>query len=650
MNHSLKNRLLLGTIVGMAVIPLVIGAIIYSIVNQSLLNSFDKNLHSSSKNLYTRVHQQNGRIHAEWDASNLANYQIGRHPDYFQLYTKDGQVVARSPSLGQGVLDPIDMGQGNLAYGNVTLPNGQDGRLICLEFLPHFDADNDEEQDGEFFENEEEVSPYPRPQRDRRRRDRNDDDDEDDEEDEEEWEDEEWEERIEELDRAFQEFSNYHEILAERIDYLSGVMHRLVERKKTAEKDQHPTRDLLIQRVGEEVKLASLSLNELDNRHDEWEDLEENEEDIDVLKRKEAFLEKFESQTKTVSKLVEGATRALRKLMKEHRQLFSHVKNQEQQPLILIVARESTELQSQLRLLQLLLISGALGTMILAFGVGYTVVNRGLLPLNRLAKEIEGIHPRSLGERIETESLPVEMLPIGERLNQLLDRLQEAFDRERRFSADVAHELRTPIAGLLSLIEVTAMKKRKEEEYKETLDDCFEISQGMQKVVSSLLMLDKLETRRIPIVPQSCLSGELIEKSWLAFSESAQSKQLKFSHEISPSHQLNADPEILRMVISNLLSNAVEHTDHGGSLEISEKGPHGLSFSNSGCQLSQTSVARVFDRFWRGDSARGQTGLHSGLGLALVQRAIAAVGGQVEARLSGKDRFVIEIILPPTKV
>ncbi|MDF1664862.1 MAG: ATP-binding protein [Planctomycetota bacterium] len=655
MNHSLKTRLLIGTVVGMAAIPLIIGAIIYSIVNRSLLDSFDKNLHSSSKNLYSRVHQQNGRIHAEWDAANLSNYQIGQHPDYFQLYTNDGQVVARSPSLGQGTLSPIDMSQGNLAYQNLTLPNGQNGRLICLEFLPHFDPDNDEEENGDFFENEEEMNAFPKPKHDRRDNDEHDEDDEDDEDEDDEDEDERntnedrAEDHLEELDREFREFSNYHEILAERIDYLAGVMHRLAEREKAQKNDQNIARDLLIQRVGEEVKLASLSLNELENRHEEWERLEEKHDEGDFIDRKEAFIEGFKKQTKTVTALIQGATRALRNLMKEHRQLFSHLKNQRQEPLILIVARESTELQSQLRLLQILLLSGALATVLLAFGVGYTVVNRGLRPLNQLAKEIEGIHSRSLGERIELAGLPVEMLPVGERLNQLLDRLQEAFQRERRFSADVAHELRTPIAGLLSLIEVTAMRKRKEEEYKETLDDCFEISQGMQKVVSSLLLLDKLETRQIPMVPQSCSSRELIEKSWVAFSEQAQTKELQFTNHIAPTHSLDADPEILRMVISNLLSNAVEHTDHRGSLEISERGPHGLSFRNSGCQLSQVSVERVFDRFWRGDCARGQTGQHSGLGLALVQRAISALGGQVEARLSGKDGFVIEIILPPTR-
>lgn len=659
MNPSLKARLLLGTIAGMALIPLVLGVTIYSIVSQSLQSSFDQNLHARSKNLYSRVYQKNGRIHAEWDASSLASYQLGLHPDYFQLLTKDGRVVARSPSLGQGHLQALDLSQGNIAYDNLTLPNGQSGRMICLEFLPNFD-DDDDDDDEEFFEDEEEFERgFRGHDEDEEHReededeDEEDDDDEgedDDDEDEEDHDDDEREEereieeRLRELDREYRHLIRQNSSLSERTDYLAGIMNRYSERKKRAP-EQQVAKGMLIQRVSEDVQRAMRALNDLENQQEEWEQLEEKRDGHDLIDGREALLEELQQRSEKVAALIFSSSRIVRKLMREHKQLFSHLKNQVRQPLVLIVARESTELQSQLSFLQWLLFSGALGTLLLASGVGYAVVNQGLKPLDQLAKEIEGIHPQSLGERIEVDELPAEMLPVGERLNQLLDRLQAAFDRERRFSANVAHELRTPIAGLLSMIEVTSMKTRSVEDYKETLGDCFEISQGMQKVVHSLLMLDKLETGQVPISLERCSSKELIERCWIAFSERAAAKELQFQLEVSEHHQLEADPEILRLIITNLLSNALEHSDRGGSLTISEGRSHGLVFSNSGCQLSQSSIERVFDRFWRGDSARGQTGQHSGLGLALVQRATAALGGHAEARLSGKDHFVIEIIL-----
>lgn len=655
MNPSLKARLLLGTIAGMALIPLVLGVTIYSIVSQSLQSSFDQNLHARSKNLYSRVYQKNGRVHAEWDASSLASYQLGLHPDYFQLLTKDGRVVARSPSLGQGHLQALDLSQGNIAYDNLTLPNGQSGRMICLEFLPNFDEDEEDDDDEEFFEDEEEFERGFRghdedeedeeEDHDEREDDDDDDEEEDDEDEDEDERDEEREikERLRELQREYQHLTRQNSSLSERTDFLAGIMNRYSERKKTAPAEETFAKGMLIQRVREDVQKAMRALNDIENQQEEWEQLEEKRDGHALIDGREALLEELQQRSEAVAALIFSSSRIVRKLMREHKQLFSHLKNQVRQPLVLIVARESTELQSQLSFLQWLLFSGALGTMLLASGVGYAVVNQGLKPLDQLAKEIEGIHPQSLGERIEVDELPAEMLPVGERLNQLLDRLQAAFDRERRFSANVAHELRTPIAGLLSMIEVTSMKTRSVEDYKDTLGDCFEISQGMQKVVHSLLMLDKLETGQVPISLERCSSKELIERCWIAFSERAAAKELQFQLEVSEHHQLDADPEILRLIITNLLSNALEHSDRGGSLIISEGRGQALVFSNSGCQLSQSSIERVFDRFWRGDSARGQTGQHSGLGLALVQRATAALGGHAEARLSGKDHFVIEI-------
>ena len=132
----------------------------------------------------------------------------------------------------------------------------------------------------------------------------------------------------------------------------------------------------------------------------------------------------------------------------------------EQQLLTLVVARDASGLQYQLRFLLWLLLVASVGTITLSFIVAAFVVRQGLSPLKSLAAEIAVIREDNLTVRIGTERMPAEMVPIKERLNDLLSRLEASFNRERRFTVDVAHELRTPLAGIRPSLEVTLRRTR----------------------------------------------------------------------------------------------------------------------------------------------------------------------------------------------
>jgi signal transduction histidine kinase len=639
MKNSLKTRLLIGTIAGMTALPLLFGVVIHSVVRRSLLDSFDKNLYTSSKSLYSRVIQHGQFIHAEWDPVTLANFQLGLHPDYFQLYTKEGRVVASSPSLVSGTLSNIDLGDGNPAYKDVKLPNGRSGRLICFEFLPHYEEGTPEDdfEKYEDYENDDRHGPG------------DDGDDEDDGDEEGDGDEEEDEEA--EIEGGIEGF---HESLSREFErskrWTGRLVRRLEERREELKEEEGQAPDskqLLLSRIQGELERLQEALETLSDRFQEnWEALEEKHEGKRLQQEQEVFLHEYEESLAQFRERLSVPHEALRQLVRElEGHAFGHMKHSPQVPLLLVVARESEDLQSQLRVLQALIAAGSLSAIVLALLIASTVVNRGLFPLHQLAKDIEGIDAQSLNGRVHLEELPEEILPVGERLNGLLDRLQEAFDRERRFSADVAHELRTPIAGLKSMLEVTAMRPRGQQEYQEALDDCLEISDGMETVVYSLLMLDKLETRRLPIRRKLCSVRDVIDRSWKTFTEKGRHKNLDVQFKVGDSHALYADPEILLMVVTNLLSNAVEHVDKSGSIEVAEFGHNGLRFKNSGCQLSEGELNRVFDRLWRGDRSRQATGHHSGLGLALVQRSISALGGEVTARLEDQN-FILEFRLP----
>ena len=280
--------------------------------------------------------------------------------------------------------------------------------------------------------------------------------------------------------------------------------------------------------------------------------------------------------------------------------------------------------------------------------IGTLVVGRGLRPLHLIAAEIAAIKADDLTSRIGAEHVPAEAVPIKERLNELLSRLEASFSRERQFNADIAHELRTPLAGIRSTIEVTLARPRDSAEYEGALSDCLEITQGMQSVVNNLLMLARLDARQITFKTEEVRLAELVNTCWRPFVNRA-AREVVFENGIPAEMTCPSDHEHLSMVLSNLLDNAVEYADERGHIWAAARRTQDsveITVSNTGCQLATEQVPHVFDFFWRGDSSRLGTGTHCGLGLALVQRLVKAMGGHASAELQPGGIFTIQLALP----
>ncbi|MCX5644237.1 MAG: ATP-binding protein [Phycisphaerae bacterium] len=314
--------------------------------------------------------------------------------------------------------------------------------------------------------------------------------------------------------------------------------------------------------------------------------------------------------------------------------------------LSLTVARDATELRGQLRFLRWLLLTASAAVTALSLLIAAVVVRHGLLPLNAIAAQIGAIRANDLTARVDATRIPAEIAPIQDRLNDLLSRIEASFQRERRFTADVAHELRTPLAGLRSTIEVTLVRARERQEYQTVLSDCLEIVQNMQAMVSNLLMLARLDTRQIVLRRDRILLADLVDACWRPFCERAEQRQITFESTIPGDLTCLCDPDNLSMVVSNLLANASEYTNDGGGIWAAAHPADGhveLTISNTGCSLSKEQISQVFDCFWRGDSSRKDAGVHCGLGLALVQRLVTALGGSVVAELQAGGLFVVRI-------
>lgn len=317
----------------------------------------------------------------------------------------------------------------------------------------------------------------------------------------------------------------------------------------------------------------------------------------------------------------------------------------------LVLARGTALIDQTLTRLELILLLAGTLAIAISGAVLWLVIRRSLHPVNALAGEIGHLAEDDLSARVIAGSSVRELRPVTERLNDLLGRLEAAFERERSFSADVAHELRTPLAGLRSTMDVILSKQREAPEYREALGDSLQIIIQMHAMVENLLTLARLEAGQIDIQAGPVALNELVRSVWEPSKEAAESRKLNIEWQLGPEASLSTDKSLLGMAVRNVFENAVTYADQGGSVKIvteQQQGSVDIRVANSGSRLSQDDAEHAFDRFWRGDSARSEAGMRCGLGLSLVRKIVSLLGGGVSIRSESGGKFEITLSLPRT--
>jgi len=311
----------------------------------------------------------------------------------------------------------------------------------------------------------------------------------------------------------------------------------------------------------------------------------------------------------------------------------------------LVVASDSEPLEEALT--ELLGIGAACGVL----GLGATVwlvsrvTRRGLQPLARLSEQAARINADSLTTRFPTSELPAELQPIVSRLNELLARLEISFERERRFSADLAHELRTPLAELRSLAECAL--KWPESRDRATDEEVLAAATQMQTMVTSLLSLARAEQNQLVANAVPVNLSVLVPEIWHLHAARAETRGLKVQWNLVSALAV-ADPALLRSILGNLFENAVDYTAVGGEIEISLAivGTMAqLRVANPVENLTTEDVAKLFDRFWRKEEARSG-GKHFGLGLSLARMFSEAMGWTLTAGLDARGRLEFSLTGP----
>jgi signal transduction histidine kinase len=263
---------------------------------------------------------------------------------------------------------------------------------------------------------------------------------------------------------------------------------------------------------------------------------------------------------------------------------------------------------------------------------GSILVGLGLAPLRRLSDAVSRVSEKDFRLQFDGPPPPKELVPIVERLQQTLTMLQRAFDREKQATADISHELRTPLAGLLTTAEVALRKPRSAEEYREALVECRDIVKQLTLVIQRLLTLSRLDAHTDAVRVEPIDVGELADQCAAMIRPLAKAGGLTLDVHKDTPVKIVTDPAKLREVISNLLHNAVEYNRPAGRIDLSVKtSPNGLDLEvrDTGIGIAPQHRDRVFERFFRADESRQDTGTHAGLGLAIVRGYVELMGGQI---------------------
>ena len=293
-----------------------------------------------------------------------------------------------------------------------------------------------------------------------------------------------------------------------------------------------------------------------------------------------------------------------------------------------------------------LLLAGLLGTVSVA-ALGYLVVRAGMEPLRRIAAGASSVTVRRLALPVDPEQLPPELEELAAALQQMMDRLRDGFERLSQFSADLAHDFRTPISNLLGQSQVALASERSADEYQALLASNIEEYERLARMIENMLFLARAENARVAVKPARLdLARELGALSDY-FEGLAEARGVAIA--VDGGGAVQADPLLLRRAVSNLVANAIRYTPAGQTVVLaarSSPGGSSIEVRNPGAGIAPEHLAKLFDRFFRGDPARTNSGESAGIGLAIVKSIMDLHHGSVEVESEVGGTTVFRLFFP----
>lgn len=282
--------------------------------------------------------------------------------------------------------------------------------------------------------------------------------------------------------------------------------------------------------------------------------------------------------------------------------------------------------------------------------IGLWIAKKSLNPLIMFSSNIERITHRTLGERVEARAETKELTGIADSFNKMLDRLQNAFEAERRLIADASHELKTPVSVLKAQCDVLLQRERTKEEYREALKIVRTVSENMGRLINHLLSIARLDSGILS--PQNfktiCLK-DCIEKTLSLIKPIAQQRRIRIKTSLPDGMFIFGDEDSLTEAFLNLADNAVRYNRDNGTIDVVavETGSDiNITIRDTGIGIRDDDLARIFERFYRADTSRNSEG--TGLGLSIAKTIIEAQGGRINATSEIGKGSCLTVTLPFT--
>ena len=300
-------------------------------------------------------------------------------------------------------------------------------------------------------------------------------------------------------------------------------------------------------------------------------------------------------------------------------------------PLTVILVFDVTEHMFFFETLQRWFWIGLVISALVSVGLGWLVARSGMRPIRQVTMVAASMSAKSLKERIPLASVPKELQQMVSSFNAMLSRLDDAFVRLSNFSADIAHELRTPVSNLMIHTEVVLSRKRDIEDYEDNLYSNLDDLKRMSRMIDDMLFLAKSDNGLIPHEDKPIDLLEVVEKLLEYYRLLADERGINLT--VSGGGSVRGDVLMLHRAVSNLLSNALRYTPEGRTINVDIQQRSTSTFvvvENPGETIAPEHLEKLFDRFYRADPARreGSTS-NAGLGLSITRSIVEAHEGKI---------------------
>lgn len=278
---------------------------------------------------------------------------------------------------------------------------------------------------------------------------------------------------------------------------------------------------------------------------------------------------------------------------------------------------------------------------------GFGIARRAFRPVLQIVSTAEGIADGAdLKKRIALSGAQDEIYQIARVFDDMLDRLDHAFERECRFTSDASHELRTPVAAILAQSEFALSEAANAQDREEALAEIRDRAQYMADLTQRLMALARMDANPMPLIPESVDLAMMAEMAAQSLEESAAEKGIHLSVDAKEPVIISGDQTMLLQAVLNLTENAIRYGREGGHVSLCAKqSAHEamLSVEDDGIGISEVDLAHIFDRFYQADTSRHGAG--AGLGLSLVERIVHLHGGHIEIQSQHHvgSRFIITL-------